>query len=81
MNKDNKTRVCASASSLRRKAVTGEPLTIDVLRKKTLLQMAEKRFMLSWMRFCGDKKRTPSGSGSLHHPEGLFHQDRPLIGF
>lgn len=27
-------------------------LTMDVLRKKTLLQMAEKSLMLSWRRFC-----------------------------
>lgn len=29
------------------RTLTGEFLTIDVLRKNTLLQMAEKRFMLS----------------------------------
>lgn len=43
---DPNNHVCVATSSLLR-MLTSEFLTIDVLRKNTLLQMAEKRFMLS----------------------------------
>lgn len=43
---DPNNHVCVATSSPLR-TLAGEFLTIDVLRKNTLLQMAEKRFMLS----------------------------------
>lgn len=40
-------------------------LTMDVLRKKTLLQMAEKSLMLSWRRFYGGERDSDEEVGGV----------------
>lgn len=60
--------VCLAASFLLswEKCETAEFLTMDVLRKKTLLQMAAKSFMLSWRRFCRERTTDHHTATEVH---------------
>lgn len=55
-------RLPPTSSKQQRLDAIDDVLTMDVLRKKTLLQMEEKSFKLSCRRFCREKRVTPSDS-------------------